>query len=111
MNTDAEIKEIAYKLRRYRELHNITREEFCEKTNQNVEYWGTIERGERNISLNKLIEVCRAYNIDAAELIDGLSTDEDNTCEIRTITDRLGDYNAKQLALLIKFMDEILPNV
>ena len=111
MDVNEMIREIAYRIRKYRELHHITREEFCEKTGQNVEYWGTIERGERNISLNKLIEVCITYDIDISEFVRITPVEEDNSREIRAITEKLSGYSAKQLAVLTKFMDEILPNI
>lgn len=111
MNTDAKIKAIAAKLRHYRELNNITREQFCEKTDQNVEYWGTIERGERNISLGKLLDVCAAYEIDPASLLPSMHGQENTTAERAEIERRLPQYTKKQLSILVKFMDEILPNI
>lgn len=111
MNTDAKIKAIAAKLRHYRELNNITREQFCEKTDQNVEYWGTIERGERNISLGKLLDVCAAYDIDPATLLPAAQEQEDSAAERAEIERRLPQCSKKQLSILLKFMDEILPNV
>lgn len=40
----------------------LTREEFCEPSKQNVEYWGRIERGEQPISFGELLQVCEAYS-------------------------------------------------
>ncbi len=111
MNMDEEIKEIACKLRQYRELHNITREQFCEKANQNVEYWGTIERGERNISLGKLLEVCRAFRLDPSEVLPKREDGEDTSAELRIVEERIRGYSKKQLTVLLKFMEEILPHV
>ena len=44
--TDEKVAKIAAKLRKIRELKNLTREQFCERLGENVEYWGKIERGE-----------------------------------------------------------------
>ena len=68
-NVDAKAKAVAYKLRKIRELMNLTREEFCEPLKENVEYWGMIERGEQQISLLKLLQVCEVYQIPIEKVV------------------------------------------
>ena len=96
MNIDDEIKKIAFRLRRFREENHMTREEFCEKTGDNVEYWGCIERGTRNISLRKLINVCRTFHISVGEFIDGKSNKN--------------SYEVKRQLILVEFQCYIQEN-
>ena len=96
MNIDDEIKKIAFRLRRFREKNNMSREEFCEKTGDNVEYWGCIERGTRSISLKKLINVCRTFHISASEFIDGKSNKN--------------SYEVKKQLILVEFQCYIQEN-
>ena len=96
MNIDDEIKKVAFRLRRFREKNNMSREEFCEKTGDNVEYWGCIERGTRSISLKKLINVCRTFHISASEFIDGKSNKN--------------SYEVKKQLILVEFQCYIQEN-
>ena len=67
--TDEKVAEIAARLRKIHELKNLTREQFCERLGENVEYWGKSERGEQTISLGKLLQVCEVYHIRIEEII------------------------------------------
>lgn len=66
---EEQVRSIAAKLRKIREMKGLTREKFCEPLHENCEYWGAIERGEQAISLTKLLLVCEVYSIPVEEVV------------------------------------------
>lgn len=105
--TDETVAKIAAKLRRIRELKNLTREQFCERLGENVEYWGKIERGEQTISLGKLLQVCEVYHIRIEEIIT-LDFQEQDTRQLRdSVVALLDDCDYHQLEIIHKFITDI----
>lgn len=111
METNDLVKKIAYNIRKFREINKMTREEFCEKLNLDAAYWGTIERGERNINIQKVIEVCRAYNIDTNSIIELDIGEEDNSENLRIIHDLLKGCTNHQLSVIINMLENLIPNL
>lgn len=108
--TDEKVAKIAAKLRKIRELKNLTREQFCERLGENVEYWGKIERGEQTISLGKLLQVCEVYHIRIEEIIT-LDFQEQDTQQLRdSIVALLDECDYHQLEITHKFI-MILPRL
>ena len=105
--SEDKIKEIAFRLRKIRELKGLTREAFCGPMYENSEYWGMIERGEQSISLPKLLQVCEIYHIPVESLIDmNYSPQEDQ--QTRTeIAELRGHCHGKQLEVIKKFINDI----
>lgn len=107
-NVDYKIQNISFKIRKIRELKGLTREAFCEKLNENVEYWGLIERGEQAISLPKLIQVCETYNIPIENIINlDFQNSPDTTILKSDINNLISSCNARQLEIIKKFISEI----
>ena len=105
--TDEKVAKIAAKLRKIRELKNLTREQFCERLGENVEYWGKIERGEQTISLGKLLQVCEVYHIRIEEIIT-LDFQEQDTQQLRdSIVALLDECDYHQLEITHKFITDI----
>lgn len=107
-NIDEQIKNIAVKLRKIRELKSLTREQFCEPLGENVEYWGLIERGEQPISLVKLMQVCETYNIPIDSLIDLDYQNVDETLLKEDIHELLELCKGRQLEIIKRFISEIV---
>ena len=107
-SVDHKIQNISFKIRKIRELKGLTREAFCEKLNENTEYWGLIERGEQAISLPKLIQVCEIYNIPIEDIIDlDFQNSPDTTTLKSDIVQLISSCNAHQLEIIKKFISEI----
>lgn len=105
--TDDKIRQIAFRLRKIRELKGMTREAFCEPLYENSEYWGMIERGEQSISLAKLLQVCEVYHIPIEDLVDlNYSPQEDSNIRSEIIT-LLDHCHGKQLDVIRKFIADI----
>lgn len=107
-NIDEQIKNIAVKLRKIRELKGLTREQFCEPLEENVEYWGMIERGEQPISLVKLLQVCETYSIPLESVVDSEYQNADDTLIKEDILELLEQCKGKQLEIIRKFISEIV---
>lgn len=111
METNDLVKKIAYNIRKFRETNKMTREEFCEKLNVDAAYWGTIERGERNINIQKVIEVCKTYNIDANSIIELETTKEDNQENVQKINRMIENCSNHQLSVIINILENLIPHL
>jgi transcriptional regulator with XRE-family HTH domain len=60
---------IGKNIRKYRKLRNMTREKLAEALNIDTGYLGMCERGERQLGLNKTIDVVRYFGITTNDLI------------------------------------------
>ena len=104
---EEKIKEIAFKLRKIRELKGMSREKFCKPLGENSEYWGMIERGEQNISLLKLLQVCQTYNILIEDIVDLEYETQDDIALRKDIAELLEDCKGRQLEAIKKFVQDI----
>ena len=104
---DEKIRDIAVRLRKIRELKQMTREQFCEPLGINSEYWGLIERGEQAISLTKLLQVCTVYEIPVESVIqmDPAGTDTSRLQE--EVAALLNGRTERRLEVIKKFILEI----
>ena len=105
------VKEVALNIRRFRESIGMTRDEFCEKMNFDTAYWGTIERGERKINLQKMIEICEEFQIEPGYLIRLERREEDNTAKIQEIARLLSPYSLRQLSVVQRVLEDLLDNL
>lgn len=105
------IKAIGQRLRGFRELNGLTREQFCEKLEIDSYHWGTIERGERNISLQRLLQVCDVFGVDVQQFLPPPTAEQDTTAEVAQVAALLHGLNKKQLLVVQKFIAEIVPHI
>jgi transcriptional regulator with XRE-family HTH domain len=61
-------EKIGLALRHYREEAKLSQEQLSFKANLHRTYIGSVERGERNISLINIIALCKALNVKPSEL-------------------------------------------
>jgi transcriptional regulator with XRE-family HTH domain len=67
------IKQIIGKnIRNHRKEKGFSQEELAEKASLHRTYIGSVERGERNISVENIVSIARALNILAKELLEGI---------------------------------------
>ena len=60
------------KIRKYRHLAGMTQEELAEYSNLSVNYISKMEREKnKNICIEKLVDICNALNISVEEILDG----------------------------------------
>lgn len=111
MNTSERTIEIAKNVRHLRELHNLTREKFCEALNYDINYWGSIERGERPINIQKMLEICEFFKIGLDDLVNIKTADVLPEAKLEPLFDKLRNCTATQIAVVERFLDDILPYV
>lgn len=66
----SEIDGVSLKLKKYRKIHGLTQERVAEVISVEPNYYATIENGHRNITLQKLILLCKFYNITLNDIIE-----------------------------------------
>lgn len=62
-------------VRRVRTAQGISQEELAEQAGLHRTYIGSIERGERNVSLNNIVVIAQALRVPLSELFRGIVTD------------------------------------
>lgn len=62
-------KSIGKNIRKYRMLHQMTREQLAEALNLDTAYLGQCERGERQLGLSKTIELVQFFGITPNDII------------------------------------------
>lgn len=69
MTTDERIVAFGRRVREVRKSKGISQEKLAELAGIDRSYMGNIERGEKNITLKKIYEICDALEIDINKLI------------------------------------------
>ncbi len=64
--------EFGARVRRHRKRLDLTLEELAEEAGMHWTYIGSVERGERNISLVNILRLARALDVGPEDLIKGL---------------------------------------
>jgi len=64
--------EFGARVRRQRKRLDLTLEELAERAEMHWTYIGSVERGERNISLVNIVRLARALGVGPDELVKGL---------------------------------------
>ena len=65
-------EEFGKRVRRQRDVLQLTQEEIAERSGLHVSYIAQVERGERNLSLTNILRVADALDLDAGDLVAGL---------------------------------------
>jgi len=69
MTTDERVVAFGKRVREMRKAKGISQEKLAEMAGIDRSYMGNIERGEKNITLKKIYEICDALQIDIRILI------------------------------------------
>lgn len=63
------------RIRSRREILGVSQEDMALLCGLHRTYYGSVERGERNIALKNIVRIADALEIDPAELVSGLTLD------------------------------------
>jgi len=63
---------IGNNIRHYRKIKGFSQEELAERASLHRTYIGSVERGERNISVKNIVSVARALDILPEKLLEGI---------------------------------------
>ncbi len=104
-------KQLGLRLRQLRLAKNL-RQEDLEKWDFSYRYYGMIERGVINPSLDTLFRLCKIFDVSLYELfrfleIDGITTEERESVVIK-ISKILKENKKAKIKKLKVFLDEIL---
>jgi transcriptional regulator with XRE-family HTH domain len=67
------LRELGYRIREHRQARQWTQAELAEKCQLHRTFIGSVERGERNVSILNLRLMAKTLRIPPANLLDGLS--------------------------------------
>ncbi|MCR5768317.1 MAG: helix-turn-helix domain-containing protein [Lachnospiraceae bacterium] len=116
MFTDERLyKSVSKNIRKYRILNKLTQAQFAEMLSLDTQYYAQLERGERYFSLDKIALVCSIFSLKIDDIIELDPEDLDEAQEekrtdlIIDITDNLDKLSFKQLLILSRYLDEVLP--
>lgn len=68
-NVDISLASFGQAVKSYRTAAGLTQDEAATLAGLNVSYYGTVERGEKNISLLNILDVCRALKVPPSRLL------------------------------------------
>lgn len=60
----------------YRLKRGLSQEKLAELSGLHRTYIGSVERGERNISINNIEKICKALNVDVTQLFSEIKNDD-----------------------------------
>ena len=109
---DMDIEEIKYvigqRLRHYRKIRFITQRELAAEIGVVPSYIADIERGQKGISIEKIVELCMWFNISVSDLIplERRTKSKEKEYRIRNITDSLEGWEVER----IKFLEALIAN-
>lgn len=69
---EAHAKEFGARVRRRRRDLGWTQERLAEEVGLHFTYVGSVERGQRNVSLRNIVRLATALGVDAGDLVTGL---------------------------------------
>jgi len=72
LNDKTFLQELGYRIREKRLAHGLTQADLAEKCNLHRTFIGSVERGERNISILNLLLIAKVLRVSLAELLHGL---------------------------------------
>ena len=108
MKESAIEKKVGEKLRKIRKKKNLTQESLAALSGMHYTYIGQIERGERNITVKNLENLCSALNISMSEFFTDLSPKRWNQKEIEDLQSKLNHVLQLQKEINDVFEEEVL---
>ena len=103
-------KHIGKAVKQYRLLNGMTQEETASRLYLDPQYYGQLERGERNFSLERLIDICQLFHIGIEDIIN-IPEDGDNSYDMELITSihkKVESLSHTQLLALEKIIEDIV---
>lgn len=72
MKSETPSKTLGETVRRLREYEGISQEELADRCGLHRTYVGSVERGERNVSLANIVRLAKALNVAPSFLLEGM---------------------------------------
>ena len=101
---------ISQNIKKYRLLNNMTQETLDGKLNLDTQYYAQLERGERNFTIEKIINLCSIFHIGIENIIEVNTAENENTeSMINRLIPELEKLSSTQLSAVERFLNEIIP--
>lgn len=101
-------KEIGKRIRDERESFGLTRERFAEMLELSTNFVGQIERGEKKMSLETLINISDCLHISLDYLIKGTPENNINTNKLQKLIDKC---SKEEISLITDMLKSMLPHL
>lgn len=103
---------ISQNIKKYRIINNMTQEELAGKLNLDTQYYAQLERGERNFTIEKIIQLCSVFHIGIEDIIEIKPIESKNTDVLMNrLVSELEKMSYTQLAVIEKFVIDIVPYI
>ncbi|WCF08285.1 helix-turn-helix domain-containing protein [Paenibacillus thiaminolyticus] len=104
---------IGERLRYLRKKNNLTQEELAEKAGLNPSYIGSVERGERNISIETLEKLIHGLNVTPTEMfqlheMDVLSSNLEDAQLLEVVNSLLYSRTLEEKKLIYRIIKDVL---
>jgi len=105
------LRNIGKNIRKYRELHGLTRERLAEIVETDAGYLGQCERGETQLGIAKTVRIIEYFGVSPQEIIALPNKNHKigNDKYIAEIVELLKGCTDNQLALITKMLVDIIP--
>lgn len=104
------INQISKNIKKYRQLHQLTQESLASQLHLDTQYYAQLERGERNFTLEKIISVCKIFDIGIDDIVEIEPPHSESTnAQLQDIIAMMEPLSSSQLLLVEKFIREIIP--
>ena len=100
------MKQIGKRLRALRKSHKYTQEQVAEKAGINSTYYGRVERGEANISLELLIPLARSLEVSLSELLD-IESEKSKEQIVKELIQLLQNASENEVKLVYRFARDL----
>lgn len=99
------IDALGNRIRNERNKRNLTIEEFAELIQVSSSYLGLIERGERHVSLNTLIQISESLNIPIDHFL--LTSDSEPSDRTKYLSTQIENLTDEQFQLVSRLIHEL----
>lgn len=108
MKNDVDYEKVGGKIRIERERFGMNREEFTELLDISPYFLGQIERGERKMSVNTLVNLCECLHISVDSLFCEQVNENTNTDDLHSLINKCSEKEVSVIQAIIKL---ILPHL
>lgn len=100
---------IGSRIAKLRKEHNMTQEQLAERLDISIKHCSAVERGFSSLSLEKLIDVSKLFDVSIDYLVKGVSTDDYSIERIlaslpQSITSVLTSNDKTEIDLLLEYL-------
>lgn len=101
------LNKIGNQIRKYRKLHELSQNDLAERAGISYKYLGEIERGQAKLSVEILMKIAQALNLNASKLV---SVEDYETEEQATASSILAELSEKERKIALEMLQVLKQN-